>query len=974
MARIVPDSYDKLFCRCEGFFRSNASIDDEDMVDITDWTDADQGGAASTQVTFDGKSCMKLDGGATAGAGNYAYRSQDIGSMGTRTVISWSSYVTNQGANDSLTYRLYNGSGTALFLKLSATKFYVYNSGAYGEVGTNLVVSDSWQEWTLDINWTAFTVDVYLNGVIVGNDVAFGYATAGADGAVGILQLCFTNANCISYIDWFKAGADIKYDYFKDSSTASPKEITANGNAVQLPIKFNRSAGFFNGTTDYVVVPDSADFTFGSGNFKIELYVNFTGGLSGTTISTFLKKAETAGQREFQFDYKHATGLRFIYYADATNPTIVANAWTPSLNTWYKVTAERVTNTLTVSIDDVAQATTGDMTGVTLADGTDTLAIGATSAPANYLSGWLKNLTITKASTLVLDMRFDSPATSPLGPAIAFDGTGDYLSLADSADWDLGTGEWTAEAFVNFSAIGTQPPVISIGESYSGEADGISISYYPATPCWYVYINGSAYTFADSTLVTGKWYHVSAQRSGNNLQFFRDGVQKGSNVDITAKNITAGTKGVSIGHDTNGYPNNYYLNGFEREVRISNVARYTTAFTPSQSGFTVDANTKLYIKGSESAEEVFAGKTCSISAGTGTASNGVDGNLTSYVYTITSGAGNWFKVDLGAGNAKKVTKIGIYTNDNIGNSPDDFLIQGSNDDSNWTTLATVVDFPMALNTWTHQDFTNTTAYRYYRLYDLTAQSEANTYFTEIRGWDFTGTVINGSTAFVDSETTPKTITTQGDTKIKYTEDYRSCIFKDETGKFPYPVGSAKVDFFALGDGCYYGDRAAASRLTIPNNADFDFGTGNFTLEFYIRHIDLANVYIYMQKYTGGANSWIWYMSSTTNWAFYYTSSGPVNLTTPTVIANKWWHYCIVRDGNTLRAFLDGTAYGTADVTGITYGGSAATIEIGGDSTNMVKGLMDNIRISKGIARYTSSFNPPDDYQSWLGYSQIIWID
>jgi hypothetical protein len=46
---------------------------------------------------------------------------------------------------------------------------------------------------------------------------------------------------------------------FVDSSTANPKSVTANGNATQLPIKFNRTAGFFNGTTDYVVVPDSPD-------------------------------------------------------------------------------------------------------------------------------------------------------------------------------------------------------------------------------------------------------------------------------------------------------------------------------------------------------------------------------------------------------------------------------------------------------------------------------------------------------------------------------------------------------------------------------------------------------------------------------------------------------------------------------------------------------------------------------------------
>jgi len=82
------------------------------------------------------------------------------------------------------------------------------------------------------------------------------------------------------------------------------------------------------------------------------------------------------------------------------------------------------------------------------------------------------------------------------------------------------------------------------------------------------------------------------------------------------------------------------------------------------------------------------------------------------------GTPQWWKYDLGEGNEAIVSKIRIESNPySYLYPPTDFLIQGSNNDSDWDTLETVSGISSwAVSTWKEWEFTNTTAYRYYRIY------------------------------------------------------------------------------------------------------------------------------------------------------------------------------------------------------------------------------------------------------------------
>jgi hypothetical protein len=602
---------------------------------------------------------------------------------------------------------------------------------------------------------------------------------------------------------------------FVDSSTANPKTITANGNATQLSIHADfagkRTAGFFNGTTDDVRIGDSADWDF-DGDFEIQLYINF---LSLPSSGTILEMGQNAGSKGITIYY--ASGSGWIIYFNGTNPEGGYIAHTPSLNTWYKLKVNRVSGVAKFFIDDVQKGSSWNY-ATAIDSSTQGICLGSRfAAGSSFVNCWLKNLTITKAGTTVLDMKFDNPATSPLGPAIYFDGTGDYLSLANSTDWNFGTGDFTIEGSFWLSSSSTQQVLWDRGAtagSYavlqsSGDEMNVVLestgkSFYPIS------------TSYGQAIQSNRWYHFAWSRASGTLRFFVNGVPIGAGI-ASSENITD-TSAFLIGSNV---AVNLPMTGFIREFRISNVARYTSAFTPSQTGFTVDSNTKLYIKGDENngsgqtivpvmtadnAPSPYVASASSTYSGSYPAYAAFDGNAATRWATPSGTHTGWLKIDIGTAKAITGYRILSYSSQ----SPTDWTVQGSNNDSTWTTLDTRTgQQPTTLTTFS---FTNSTAYRYYKL-DITA-----CYGTD----DLIGIVqFEPIESIVDSETSPKQISIFGDTKIKYTEDYRSCIFKDDASTAPI------IETELVTNGT---DWTGASGTTPPDNWSKYVGSVNDTYD------------------------------------------------------------------------------------------------------------------------------------------------
>ncbi len=80
----------------------------------------------------------------------------------------------------------------------------------------------------------------------------------------------------------------------------------------------------------------------------------------------------------------------------------------------------------------------------------------------------------------------------------------------------------------------------------------------------------------------------------------------------------------------------------------------------------------------------------------------------------------------------------------------------------------------------------------------------------------------------------------------------------------------------------------------------------------------------------------------------------------TISANTWYHFAVVHDGTQLKLYLNGTSEGTPATTS-----QATTLKVMAlgryyvDIDNYYfNGYIDDFRITKGYARYTSNFTPP----------------
>jgi hypothetical protein len=79
----------------------------------------------------------------------------------------------------------------------------------------------------------------------------------------------------------------------------------------------------------------------------------------------------------------------------------------------------------------------------------------------------------------------------------------------------------------------------------------------------------------------------------------------------------------------------------------------------------------------------------------------------------------------------------------------------------------------------------------------------------------------------------------------------------------------------------------------------------------------------------------------------------------------WYHLAIVKTGSDIMMFQDGVQIGTTQAAGSGYTGCTYPLAVGADNgaggfSTFWSGYIDELRISKGIARWTSDFTPPTE--------------
>jgi len=168
-----------------------------------------------------------------------------------------------------------------------------------------------------------------------------------------------------------------------------------------------------------------------------------------------------------------------------------------------------------------------------------------------------------------------------------FDGTGDYLSIHDSNDWNFGSSALTIDTWVRVNALDDDLYVYYQGSgstNYAGFFVGSAgnVAFYHEVDD----VAAVSVSTANGLISTNTWYHIAVTRNDTDTwNIWIDGVQKASVSESSA--IPDYASGVSIGLDFNGWID---------ETRVSKgVARYSSAFTPPTSEYTSTGKTYMYL-------------------------------------------------------------------------------------------------------------------------------------------------------------------------------------------------------------------------------------------------------------------------------------------------------------------------------------------------------------------------------------------
>lgn len=407
-----------------------------------------------------------------------------------------------------------------------------------------------------------------------------------------------------------------------------------------------------------------------------------------------------------------------------------------------------------------------------------------------------------------------------------------------------------------------------------------------------------------TTVSQTAWHHVAATRSGNVWRVFLDGV-KDLEITVSGSIINKSANAKRFGkHPTAGFP----VNGYIDQFRITKgVARYTTDFTPSSSSFISSAITLTLPALPSSGDtinfkQIGGWQYVTLNPG-GNTIDGASGNTTlnpNVNVELVYSSGNWNIIrNTPYNNIENISKASIgqfnIINSNYTASiGEKILIKPSTDGNN--------------------------------VYSVFA-TDCNQYSGFSTPLDFAN-----------------------DNIISFANNSG---FESTVKKF----GSESIKTPGSGDYFY-----------IPSSTLFDYGASPFCIEMWMYCTSFTgnNLFYSRQASTYGIDKEMaLYFPNSGSFELYYgirgVNSTARNFTLPSTISlNTWFHIAFSRDSsNVMRVFLNGVASSNTYTDGVVLNNPSSRIRFSGSDVGDPSffGYYDDIRITKGVARYTSDFTP-----------------
>ena len=906
-------------------------------------------------------------------------------------------------------------------------------------------------------NTNKFTVTPSTNEAHAGSFSVVFSATDGANvvNNTSSFTLVFSNPQHFATALKVKtSGTNARTNSVFDDASTSNHTVTASGEVYQSTLSPHSYAwsNYFSGN-EIVHFTHASDFNFGSGDFCCETWfkqeaVN-TGAYSESVIFT---TALGNDQQGVSLHLAAGTTL-FLLVGNGTwllNTSGITGA-TLIVGKWHHIAVSRHGNNLYANLDG-RQVHTSAFTS-TLTNTNNKFAIGGRNTPhAHYIKGWVSNLRVVKGSSVYGGNEFkpsldaltaisgtvlltcngnrfadfsggnaktvgfvNTPEIStntPLtltnvwqtnkGGSAYFDGTGDYITIADSADFDLATA-WTFETWVYPTNLGSGfNPIYQTGVD-SSNGFVIDMSNNGFTPRFLYYVGSWSTLSSSATILNNAWSHIAVTWDGSYYKIFVNGVQTASATSSTA--ITNPTTGVQVGRATISSGAHRYYTGYLSDTHfVKGTAKYTSAFTPPTALTSLVSNTKLKLNFDQAGVFDAISKTDVSLVGTGVVEStantkyattnlrlSVGNSRYAYITGLTPPRTNDFQVETwvyldtnqtnATGAGKGIFRLFGTTAGNSGthNGVALMVVNGRlhlNLDYGGTNFPDTGD-TIARATWHHLVYLRRNGKIYIFLNGTEVYNVANTIdFTGTDGYlgtfyNYTGHCIDGyieDFRYLNGHTTypfepPRTaLTAVSGTTIQLAN--ASSIPSSVNGAgITTTEGTPVVSTFTppystVSHSIYYG---GADATTIASHSNVHLGTADFTIEFHA--FINANPHTYMgfvnQRHAGSGDDWGW---TYTSGRMDIVSNAQYWITGLPVIFQKWMH-CVFQ-----RKTISGTPTFQVFVNGVLVGETTATrnfrsvaMTLGaGYTTNGENGdnYMSDFRLIKGTGLYDKSFTPP----------------
>ena len=598
-----------------------------------------------------------------------------------------------------------------------------------------------------------------------------------------------------------------------------------------------------------------------------------------------------------------------------------------------------------------------------------------------------------------------------------FDGTGDYLRLASNAAFTVGTGDLTIEAWVYITSFGGGATAgyngIISGRLLTTEYPGLGLvlDNYKFS---FTIFNNSAALIDSVQAPTNQWVHVVGVRSGTNAALFVNGVRKASST-----NSENGTSSVMIIGRFYDATDDYYFNGYISNARL---VKGTAVYDPTQTTLTVPTtpltaitNTSLltcqsnrFVDNSTNnftltangnvAVQPFspfaptAAYSPTVNGGSGYFDGTGDYLTTASNIAMNMGTGDFtveFWLNCGAQIANYPTAVGSLassfttgaTSIQVGHVayPNQISFYANGNDASIVTSSSNV----CNSAWHHIAITRNGSN--WRCFVDGVQEGFNNSRTDSITFATNGTGIGGDgwngangffkgylsdvriikgTALYTANFTPPTAPVTAITNTSLLTNFTNAgIFDNAMKNDLETVGNAQISTSVVkfGTGSMYFD-GTGDYLTAPQSTLYDFGTGDFTVEFWTYMNATADT-TFIGKFISGAYAWLVQYISGTGLRFYWGNNGTldsfvVGSWSPSI--STWYHVAVTRASGTLKLFINGTQVGTT--TNSSSYTSVTSLSIGrnadGGGIQYLNGYIDDIRITKGVARYTANVTPP----------------